>query len=184
MRPEPAIVLACVLIASSCDAGGSEGDAQSDPAPDVDGVSGCVVPGDCAVGVNYRDPSECAQPRAYSSSHVEAEECITGLGEVPGASCEECSVTSTSGRGGRLPPGRAWTLSCVDSVCGATDEPCSPAECPETGSCSTSLDCFLTFHCLEGTCTSGCDTGFDCRTSEVCVREPPDAAFGRCVFSG
>ncbi|MBW2263445.1 MAG: hypothetical protein JRG91_15880 [Deltaproteobacteria bacterium] len=179
-----AIVLAGSLLAFSCDPGGTKVDAHAEPQPDVDGVHGCAAPGDCAVGVNYRDLSACAQPGAYSASHVEAEECITGLGEVPGTSCEECAVTSDSGRGGRLPPGRWWVLACTDSVCVASEEPCTPAECPEGEACTTSLDCFLTFHCLEGTCTSGCDTGFDCRTSEVCVREPPDAAFGRCVFSG
>jgi len=103
---------------------------------------------------------------------------------VPGASCVECTVTSDSGRGGRLQPGRRWALDCVDSICEASEETCTPAECPEEGGCTTSLDCFLTYHCLEGACTSGCDTGFDCRTTEVCVREPADAPFGRCVFSG
>ena len=136
------------------------------------------------MGVNYRDAVDCAHADAYSASYVEAEECITIPGEVPSTSCETCTVTSDSGRGGRLPSGRRWALDCVDSLCQATEETCTEAECPEDTECRTSLDCFLGFHCLGGTCTSGCDTGFDCRTSEVCVREPADAEFGRCVFSG
>ena len=179
-----AIILAGSLLASSCNGGGTRTDAQAEPQPDADGVRGCVEPGDCAVGVNYRDPAMCARPEACSASYVASEECITLLGEVPSTSCETCTVTSDSGRGGRLPPGRRWVLDCIDSTCEASEETCTPAECPEEGECRTSLDCFLTFHCLEGTCTSGCDTGFDCRTSEVCVREPSDAEFGRCVFSG
>lgn len=178
-----ALWASCVLSAG-CKSSDLEGDAGDTDTADVDEVRGCTSAGDCAVGVNYRDLDECAEPSAYSVSYIDAEECITNLGQVPGTGCVDCSVTTESGRGGRLPPGRRWSLECVVGLCEAAEESCSAAECPPGGGCVTSLDCFLEYHCLGTTCTSGCDTGFDCRSTQVCVREPPEADFGRCVFSG
>ncbi|MDI7269464.1 MAG: hypothetical protein QME96_15865 [Myxococcota bacterium] len=154
----------------------------ADAAPDtLDPVRGCTSAAECAVGVDYRSVETCAQPGPYRVLHVEAEACLTAMGEPPGAGCAACIVTRDSGRGGRLGPGRRWAVACVDRVCTATDEPCP--SCPVEGPCDTSLDCFLTYHCRAGTCAWGCDMGFDCLPDQVCVREPPDAAFGRCVLS-
>lgn len=176
-------IVAIAVCLVGCKSTGVTGDASAPDGPG-DEVRGCTVAGDCAVGVNYRDEGDCAEPAAYRASYVEAEECITALGEVPGGGCLDCSVTTESGRGGRLEPGNRWVLECVEETCQAVEERCGEEACPSEGPCDTSLDCFLTCHCLEGTCTSGCDTGFDCRTTQVCVREPPDAEYGRCVFSG
>jgi hypothetical protein len=172
------LVLAACLALCACSGGGAK------DAGDEGEAGECTTAGDCALGVDYRSLERCAEPGAYTASVVEAEECITALGEVPGSACAECSVTTESGRGGRLSPGFTWSLTCEAGVCGAEEVACPATECPVEGSCTTSLDCFLGYHCLSGTCTSGCDTGFDCRTNQVCVREPPDAEFGRCVFSG
>ena len=184
-----ALSAAIVALLAACDSGSHSGDASTDDAA-AEEASQCTAPADCAVGVNYRDSALCAQPFATTADLVESEPCITAPGEVPGASCLECTVTTESGRGGRLIPGRRWLVGCdSDGSCTATEEPCPAGDCPTDAACSTSLDCFLGYLCDPtatgtGACVSGCDTGFDCRNVEVCVREPPDAEFGRCVFSG
>jgi hypothetical protein len=178
MALSSALSLATLL--SGCKSSSIGGDADVPDA--VDEERGCTVDGDCAVGVNYRDLDRCAVASAYSVSFIAAEECITLVGEVPGPDCVDCSVTTESGRGGRLQTGLRWVVTCSEGLCEASEEPCT--DCPAEGECDTSLDCFLEHHCLEGSCVSGCDTGFDCRSVQVCVREPPDAEFGRCVFSG
>jgi len=176
----PVVVLALLLLGCG-PASSVSGDADAD-ADVLDETRGCTSASGCAVGVDYRTIADCAEPSPCSLSFIVSEPCITALGEVPATSCAECVVTDESGRGGRLSPGRQWVVDCVDGLCTAADEPCS--SCPPEAACSTSLDCFLTYFCLTGSCTTGCDTGFDCRLDQVCVREPPDATYGRCVLSG
>lgn len=173
----PTVVAALVLLGCGPSAG-AHVDAERDT---LDGIHGCTSAAECAVGVDYRSVESCAEPAPYRVSTIEAEPCLTMLGEPPGAACAACIVTSESGRGGRLAPGRRWAIACVAGACTATDEPCSM--CPAEGPCDTSLDCPLTYHCRGSACAWGCDTGFDCRGDQVCVREPPDAAYGRCVLS-
>jgi hypothetical protein len=175
------IILALFL--AGCDgSNGVTSDAATDEEQDtMDPIHGCVTASDCAVGVDYSSAETCGDPFAYSTGHIDSTECVTALGEEPGASCIDCIEDTDAGRRGRLIPGSQWITDCVDFTCTATDAPCPVGDCPADTSCTSVLDCFLTYACHEGNCTSGCDTGMDCRPSQVCVREPPDSALGRCV---
>lgn len=185
MKLHHLMVMACVAAnAAGCDGSRStrgDADSEDDPAPDVDPVTGCLEDGDCTVGVDYRDEATCGEPLALRLDHVEDQECITALGEEPGGGCVDCVEDVDAGRRGRLMPGQEWLVTCEESTCAAEPAPCMVGECDPDVDCITVLDCFLTYTCVEGHCVSGCDTGMDCRPSQVCVREPPDASLGRCV---
>ncbi len=175
--------LACVVALAGCDNEGTPGDTgtQDDAVPDADPVNGCVTDTDCAMGVAYTAASDCGEAYVFNAQHIAREACITALGEVPGASCETCIEDLDAPRQGRLVPGQQWIVGCGAGTCTAAAGPCPVGECDPVASCSTSLDCFLGYTCDAGACTSGCDTGMDCRPGQVCVREPADARLGRCV---